>query len=51
MLTPQEIDFLYEILDQVNVRGVEGKVKIVTIMNKLLLAKEPKPPNEAEETE
>jgi len=42
MLTPQEIDYLYQILDQVNVRGEESKAQILAIMRKLRLMSQPK---------
>lgn len=35
MLTPEEINFLYELLDQVNLRGEENKLMALTIMQKL----------------
>ena len=35
MLTAQEIEFLYQVLDQLNVRGEEQKQKILNLMRKL----------------
>jgi len=35
MLTPQEINFLYQLLDQINVRGEEQKTMALIIMRKL----------------
>ena len=35
MLTPKEIDFLYQFLDQVSVRGEEQKALVLAIMQKL----------------
>jgi len=35
MLMPQEIDYLYQILDQINVRGEESKAQVLVIMGKL----------------
>lgn len=35
MLTPQEIQFLYNLLDQVSVRGEESKTQVLIIMQKL----------------
>jgi len=37
MLTPQEIQFLYNLLDQINVRGEEQKTQVLIIMQKLRL--------------
>ena len=34
-LTPQEIEILYQILDQVNVRGSQQKRIVVAIMEKI----------------
>ena len=34
-LTPQEVEILYQILDQVNVRGSQQKRIVVAIMEKL----------------
>jgi hypothetical protein len=42
MLTPQEIQFLYQLLDQVNLRGEDNKLMALTIMAKLRIASEPK---------
>lgn len=35
MLTTEEINFLYELLDQVSVRGEKNKLMVLTIMEKL----------------
>jgi len=53
MLTPQEINFLYQLLDQINVRGEESKAQILAIMRKLRLMSQPKGlvSNEEEEVE
>jgi len=41
-LTPQEIEILYQILDQVNVRGSQQKRIVVSIMEKLeVIARKP----------
>jgi len=41
MLTPQEINFLYQLLDQVNLRGEEQKRMVLTIMSKLRQVTQP----------
>lgn len=35
MLTPQEMQFLYQLLDQVTLRGEDNKLTALTIMAKL----------------
>jgi len=51
MLTPQEINFLYQLLDQVNLRGEEQKTQVLAIMRKLRLMSQSKgiEPEEKEE--
>jgi len=53
MLTPQEINFLYQLLDQINVRGEEQKTQVLIIMGKLRQMLQPKGliSNEEEEDE
>jgi len=53
MLTPQDIQFLYNLLDQVNVRGEEQKAQVLIIMGKLRLMLQPEGlvSNEEEEVE
>ena len=41
-LTPDETAFLYQILDQVSVRGVQAKATVVAIMAKIEEASKPK---------
>jgi len=48
-LNPDETQFLYNLLDQVNVRGPEAKLAIVTIMAKIAEAVKPQPPVPTEE--
>ena len=35
MLTVEELDFLYQMLDQISVRGESQKLMVLTIMQKL----------------
>jgi len=35
MLTQEEKAFLFELLDQITVRGIEAKAKVLVIMEKL----------------
>jgi len=46
MLTQQELQFLYQLLDQVSLRGEDNKMAAVTIMRKLRIMLQPKPPEE-----
>jgi hypothetical protein len=48
VLTQDEARFLLELLDQVNVRGVPGKLAVVEIMSKVnaSLEKQTAPPKE-----
>lgn len=42
MLTPQEINFLYQLLDQISVRGEEQKALALSCMRKLRIMSQPK---------
>ena len=42
-LTIEELQFLANLLDRVNVRGVQGKVMVVRIMAKILELAQPQP--------
>ena len=44
-LTPEEAQALYQILDQVSVRGVQAKAVVVAIMAKIEEAAKPKEEN------
>ena len=49
MLTPQQIDFLYQLLDQVNLRGEEQKMLALTTMQSLRqMAEQPVAPKISE---
>ena len=48
-LNPDEVQFLYNLLDQVNVRGPEAKLAVVQIMAKIAEAAKPQSPVPAEE--
>ena len=43
MLTPQEINFLYQLLDQISVRGEEQKALALSCMRKLRILSQPPP--------
>ena len=40
-LTPQEIQFLFSLLDQSNIRGIQSKQLVLMIMVKLFEAAQP----------
>jgi hypothetical protein len=44
MFTPNELNYLYQVLDQLNVRGEDQKAMVLNLMRKVRAALEPPRP-------